>query len=234
MAGIYRHIYGDLWTLRLKFLSLFLWLLLLFAFEPFFNLKVNFERRVFLKDKIEITKGYIYYFEGRKFVEVNFPLHQIMLLEKNLLTIYYPERKKAFEIISPAGSSLPFFDMFLIPSKRGFFKELGFVEQEKRNDYVRYSAPSGMNSVIDEVELFFDRKGRLKRLIEKMKRKVRMKAEFSGFVEFMGFSYPTKIIIDGEKRESVSFSGLKFNLELPDMVKNFRLPPDTEIRRIKF
>lgn len=234
MAGIRSHIHGGVRALILKFSGVLLWLIPLFTFEPFFNLRVNFERRVFFKNRTEVTKGVIYYFEGRKFVEVNFPVHQIMFLEKNLLTIYYPEQKKAFEIISPAGSSLPFFDMFLLPSKRGFFKEKGFMEVEKRDDYVKYSAPPGMSTIIDEVELFFDAKGRLKRLIEKRKKEVRMKAEFSGYVEFMGFPYPIKIIIDGKKRENISFSELKFNVELPDMVENFRLPPDTDIRRIKF
>gem|GEM_PF-6200575 len=221
--------------MKLKAVFLLLsWLTLLFSFEPFLNLKIGFERRIVSEGREEVIRGVIYYFEGRKLVEVSFPLHQIMYLQKKRLLIYYPEREKAFEIISPLGASLPFFDLFLLPSNKGFFKDKGFIVSEKKRGYVKYSVPSGMDSVVDEVELFLDELNRLRKLVEKKDGYPGMVAEFSNFVEFMGFPYPLKITIKGKKKEEIKFSNPEFNVRLPEWVKNFQIPPGTEIERIKF
>ena len=214
-------------SLSLLFLSAFL-----ASFEPFVTLKIDFQREVSGQKK-EIIQGTIFYFQGKKLIKVNSPVHQIMFVKENSLVVYYPEEKQAFIFESARATSLPFFELFLLPSKKGYFLKKGFEIKDKNSFHILYRTPPSINSVIDEVEIFLDKKGRITKLVEKKESKITMEARFSNYVEFMGFSYPLKISVRARKTEKVFFSNPEFNLEIPEWVKNFKVPEGTKVKRVK-
>ncbi len=74
---------------------------------------LNFERKVVQSNSSETIKGVAYYKSNRLFIEVKEPIRQIMIIEKNILNIYYPKDNKAFRIKSKKPFAMPFINSIM-------------------------------------------------------------------------------------------------------------------------
>ncbi|MCD6578284.1 hypothetical protein J7L48_02275, partial [bacterium] len=80
------------------------------------------------KDSQTNSTGRLYYFDYNLFMEIQSPVHQIMIFSGNKLTIYYPEEKKAFLIKSKIPQMLPLFSVFIMTFESDLgLSKLGFT-----------------------------------------------------------------------------------------------------------
>jgi len=92
------------------------------------NISVDFERTHNENNKIEITKGKIYFkFPDNLYIKVDTPVNQILNFNKKKLEIFYPEYNQAFLISNNNPMNIPFFQSFISVIKEdNGLSELGF------------------------------------------------------------------------------------------------------------
>lgn len=193
---------------------------------------------------IDSTSGAFYYLDSNKmYIQVNYPLHQIMYIEANITTIYYPESKKAFRLESVNPVILPLIPGLLAAIRPDYgLGDLGFElgNQTIKGDTViaSWTHPKAKKKMgafkIAEVN------DRLVYTQYQLPNKViRMKTTFSNYENVSGVFFPTEIYAkifnpDGISFEKVLIEDLELNQKIPDHIVNFKIPGDVVVENKKW
>jgi outer membrane lipoprotein-sorting protein len=209
------------------------------------TISLKFERKVVQNNSTEIVKGIAYYkAPHRVFIEVQQPLKQIMIVEKDVLTIYYPVENKAFHIKSKGPIPMPFIQAILSAMKDDYgLSEAGYnlTKTEKKGNilYTYWDPPKEHKKKMGRFILGTE--NGLLNYAEALdpKGKTVIKSFYQKHIEFNGKHFPLEArseIIEGSKRteEYVTYSDVKFNVSLPQEVVSFRLPDSVQVKEIEW
>jgi len=209
------------------------------------TISLKFERKVVQNNTTEIIKGIAYYQSPQKVsIEVQQPLKQIMIVEKNILTIYYPAENKAFHIKSKGPIPMPFIQAILSAMKDDYgLTEMGYnlTKHEKKGNalYTYWDPPKEHKKELGRFILGTE--NGLLNYAEALnpKGKTIIKSFYGKHTEFNGKHFPLEArseIFEGSKKneEYVTYSEVKFNVPLPKEVVNFRIPDSVPVKEIEW
>jgi outer membrane lipoprotein-sorting protein len=209
------------------------------------TISLKFERKIVQNNSTEVVKGIAYYkAPQRLFIEVQQPLKQIMIVEKNVLTIYYPIENKAFHFKSKGPIPMPFIQAILFAMKDDYgLSELGYnlTKNEKKGNtlYTYWDPPKEYKKQMGRFILGTE--NGLLNYAEALnpKGKTVIKSFYQKHIEFNGKHFPLEArseIIEGSKRteEYVTYSDVKFNVSIPQEVVSFKLPDSVPIKEIEW
>ena len=190
---------------------------------------------------IDSTEGDFYYLGiQRMFIEVTYPLHQILTIEDKITTIYYPDHKKAFRLESVNPTILPLIPGIIAAIRPDYgLTDLGFklLHQELRGDtlFIYWEHPELKDKLgtykIAEID---DRL--ILSLYTSPDGKVKSKTTFSNHILLKGISFPQHIRsqIDsptGSSYEEVILQKLSIDIKIPPEIRNFQIPDDVVVER---
>ncbi len=230
---------------------IFLMLLLILNSVAYSSQKVDtislqFERKVVQNDTTEVVKGIAYYQAPQKvFIEVQEPVSQIMLVDGEVMLVYYPVEKKAFRITAKGPIPMPFIQGILSAMKDDYgLTEMGYTltKHEKKGDtlYTYWDPPKELKKQMGEFILGTTANGALVYAeARKSKGKATAKSFYSKHIELAGRQFPMEVrseIVDGNSHieEFVSYSDLKLNISLPDKVTGFELPDSISVKEVEW
>ncbi len=203
----------------------------------------NFERKVAQSNSTEIIKGTAYYKSDRLFIEVKEPIKQIMIIEKNILNIYYPQDDRAFRIKSKKPFTMPFIDsiMTIIKEDHGL-TELGYslVKHEKNDNmvYTYWEPPKNKKKTMGQFILASEDNRLVYVEFRNHEGKSIAKSFYQNHVKINGKHFPMEVrseITEGANiiEEYVTYSEVKFNVAIPKEVTNFKIPDSVKIENVE-
>lgn len=209
------------------------------------TISLKFERKVVQTNVNEIVKGIAYYqTPGRVFIEVLDPVKQIMLINGDVMHIYYPIEKKAFRIKAQGPIPMPFVQSILSAMKDDYgLTELGYTldkhEKKDKTLYTYWKPPDKLKKhlgifvlgTIDGVLVYAEAR--------KPKEKAVAKSFYSKHIELAGKQFPLEVrseIVEGKSHteEFVSYSDVKVNISLPEEVTNFKIPDSIPVKEVQW
>ncbi len=210
------------------------------------TLSVVFERTISESNKKEVTRGSIYYHaKSRTIMEIDFPIHQILIFTKNDLQIYYPEKKKAIILKSKSSFPVPFLYNFLGVLKKDFgLSNIGYslTKHEIENNILYTYWVLSSKGKKNKKNYYFTL-GTKKNMIvftesKNSKGRLSSKTEFKKHIQFNNYYFPTEILSEyyhktSTSKERVIFKNIKFNGEIPDIILNFQIPSDSKVEEIR-
>ena len=209
------------------------------------TISLKFERKVVQNNSTEIIKGIAYYRSPQRVsIEVQQPLKQIMIVEKNVLTIYYPAENKVFRIKSKGPIPMPFIQAILSAMKDDYgLTEMGYnlTKHEKKGNvlYTYWDPPKEHKKQLGRFILGTE--NGLLNYAEALnpKGKTVIKSFYGKHTEFNGKHFPLEArseIFEGSKKneEYVTYSEVKFNVPLPKEFINFRIPDSVPVKEIEW
>lgn len=238
-----------------KFIQLFFYLLLYFLniFFIFYSeskgsdrmrtLKVDFFRIQVSVTGTDTVQGTIYYWHPNKiFIDISFPLRQIIKVNSNEFLVYYPKTKEAVSIETNVSNSLPFFYSFLGAVRKDFdLENQGFSllrVKTIKDTIISTWELSPSRKEITYFAIIKELGGRVSEArLEQENGKLVSEATFSKYLNFNEIEYPTEIITFTHSSmnmfEMVRFSNLLVEIPFPDSINNFSLPPDVYLKKKK-
>lgn len=201
----------------------------------------DFERVVKEMGKSESVEGELYFLSPvRIFVKVRSPVKQILYLQRDILTIYYPEEKKGFRMRSknffqvPFASSLANIRIESVLSQAGYKK----AKEKKRGDEVREVWKPGKKGITGEITLKRS-KGVLRTLEVELKGIGKFTTSYEDYVAVGDRKIPRRIHIVSEVKgrrseEEIRFSMLEVLERVPPEIEGFRIPPGAKVEEIEF
>jgi len=230
---------------RKIYLILILMLIVLNAYGQIIKtVSVKFTRIVKQKKSEEIIKGNIYYEGNKTIVVTKEPLNQWMILENNIMLIYYPDKKKAIRIKSKNPVSLPFFHSFigLVDENLGLAK-LGYTidKNELHGDtlFVYWKPPKKAENILGEFILSLKNNIIVSTKSKDPKGKTIIKTSYNSFIEHDNQFFPLEIksvIYSGNNvtTESIIYNNPVFDESLPKQISQFTLPDDIEVKEVEW
>ena len=209
------------------------------------TISLRFERKIIVENSTEIVKGISYYKAPQKlYIEVQHPLKQIMVIENNITTIYYPIERKAFRIKSKGPVQMPFIQSILSAMKDDYgLSDIGYTltRSEKKGNtlYTYWDPPKEYKKQMGKLILGIE--NGLLNYSEALnpKGKTVIKSFYKKHMEFNGKFFPLEIqseITESSKKtnEYVIYSDVKFNISLPQEVISFSIPNSVPIKEIEW
>jgi len=203
-----------------------------------FSIFLNFSRIYKENKREEEVRGKIFYTYENDFfyINVNFPLKQIMTRKADTLLIYYPDEKKGFKIITfpndlPLGIN---FLKFAYIKGDTTFKKLGFIFVRKEIKRDTLIIEWATKEKIKRNYIFKKVHDRLTDIIVKGEKNNRLHVKFLDFYVNNKEFFPKEIKIYFKNpfrqyTEDIIFKNPDFNKRIPDSVLNFRFPEGTEV-----
>jgi len=209
------------------------------------TISLKFERKVVQKDSTEIVNGILYYTAPQKaFIEVKSPVKQIMIVDREVLTIYYPAEKKAFRIKSKGPIPLPFVQAILSAMKEDYgLSETGYTlaKHEKKGNilYTYWDPPRNQKKRMRKFILGIENNLLVYAEARSPDEKTVAKSFYKNHIEFNGKHIPLEArseIREGSKKieEFVTYSDVKFNGSIPKEVVNFKIPDSVSVKEIEW
>lgn len=201
----------------------------------------GFERVVKEMGKSESVEGELYFLSPvRIFVKVRSPVKQILYLQRDILTIYYPEEKKGFRMRSknffqvPFASSLANIRIESVLSQAGYKK----TKEKKRGNEVMEVWKPGKKGITGEIRLRRS-KGVLRTLEVELKGVGKFITSYEDYVEVGNREVPRRIHVVSEVKgrrseEEIRFSMLKVLERIPPEIEGFRIPSGVKVEEIEF
>lgn len=93
------------------------------------SISLSFNKVTFVDDQeVEKIDGSIYVVgQNEAYINITHPLNQKLIIKNNILTIYYPDKNRAFEIIGQAQKSIPLLSSFLRATEPDFgLSDIGY------------------------------------------------------------------------------------------------------------
>lgn len=246
MNSYYSFTYFEHTLANLKIIMRFIILILLTALisQSPDTIFLNFERKVVQSSSTEITKGIAYYKSpNRLFIEVKQPIKQIMIIEKNMLTIYYPEDNKAFCIKSKKSFTMPFINSIITAIKEDYgLAELGYnlVKHEKKDSkiYTYWDPPKDKRKILGQFIIASENNCLVYAELKSYEGKTIAKSFYQNHVKIDGRLFPMKVnseIMEGTSviEEQITYSEVKFNVAIPKEITNFRIPNSVKIENME-
>ena len=209
------------------------------------TISVEFTRTVKSNNTKEEVKGSIYYDTTRTTLEVTYPINQWMILKGNTIFIYYPDEKKAIEIISQSPATLPFFQSFVGVVKEDYgLSDFGYTlkRNEVKGDtlFAYWDPPEKVKKVLGQFILGFTEDKIVYTESRDAEGKALLKAIYQDHIKYEVTYFPLKIIIiqyinkDYTKVEEVIYKNPIFDKPLPEKVVNFKIPSYIKIQKIEW
>lgn len=210
---------------------------------PFSTVSGHFELYRTSGNAVDSTTGDFYYFGPEKMlINVRQPLDQFLLIEKTVISIYYPDDHRAFRLESEKPPLLPIVPGLLaaLRSDNGI-AEYGFKvkSQKMKADTIitRWFHPK-LKKVghYDIAEI--DRRLAWTNY-EMPKSDMRLFTYFQDYQVIDGINFPHRISSklwnkEGLTLEEVAFSKIIPDAEFSDKIQNFRIPDDVPIEYKKW
>ncbi|RLF38764.1 MAG: hypothetical protein DRN12_07920 [Thermoplasmata archaeon] len=206
---------------------------------------VDFHRTVFEMNRADLTSGRIYKLpDGLIHIEVNQPLKQIMRLKGNEMLIYYPDRGKAFRIISGSPFLLPFVNAITISvypqrqlDREGF--KLERYDRQGDKMYTYWIPPKKARKQIGSLVLCMKSGRVIYTETRSPKGDIISRSWFSNYVDLSGYPVPTKLVSEVRSngkltREEVLFEKPIFNPSIPNRILNFSIPASVKVKEVKW
>ncbi|MBD3274243.1 MAG: hypothetical protein GF372_02975 [Candidatus Marinimicrobia bacterium] len=207
------------------------------------SLTVQFRRTVATEFDSEVAEGQFYYkSSGYLFVEITNPVSQYLVFDNKKVLIYFPETQEGVEY-PLSSNTIPFVDSFLGHMKNDFgLSDLGFeiVSHNKKQDtlFTTWSPATTNKKNLGRLVL-----GTLGEKIvyaesqDKKERPIKI-VYFSSHKLVTGYYFPmeAKILMrngNQTKTETISYLEISHNLDFPDHVNSFVVPPDANIKVIE-
>lgn len=208
------------------------------------TISLSFERKIVKEDSTEIVKGISYYKSPQRlYIEVQHPLKQIMTIENNVLTIYYPIEKKAFRIKSKGPIQMPLIQSILSAMKDDYgLSDIGYTltksEMKGKILYTYWDPPKKYKKQMGRFIIGIE--NGLLNYSEALnpKGETVIKSFYKKHIELNGKYFPLEIkseIINGSKQtEYITYSNVKINISLPMEVINFSIPNSVSVKEIEW
>jgi hypothetical protein len=209
------------------------------------NLIGDFSRNFVSQAESDSIAGTFYYINSRKiFFEIRYPLHQIMIIEKNITEIYYPEDAKAFRLESANPVVFPLISGLLtaIRPDNGL-SLIGFSlsNQVVRNDtFVTYWTYPKSPRPFGWFELAQYDKKLAYSTFHAPDSVSYTTTTFSRYSPPQkGLSLPSEIntviaLRGGFSKERVTLSALRINSAIPERIANFAIPGNIQVIKKKW
>lgn len=215
------------------------------SFQGLKTLQVNFERYYIEKGSEEIVKGSIYYQTPHKItVVVTNPIRQWMIFEDKQITIYYPDERKVFQIVTQYPVSLPFFQSFVGVVKEDYgLTDIGYVlsnYETKGDTLISYwTPPQKRGKVLGEFMLIYVSNKIVYVELKNSEGTVMGKSFYENHIRYGAIYFPLQVSTTRYREtdstsEKVIYASPQFNTELPQEVKDFKIPLDAEIKEIEW
>lgn len=210
------------------------------------TVSVKFNREYKDKNKIEITKGDIYYESMFKkvVIKVDYPINQWMILKGNETIIYYPNELKAFRIISQNPVSIPFFQAFIQVIKEDYgLSDFGYTFTsftKEKNILVSYwHPPNYLSKFLGKFTLKFEDNKIIYVEIENANGEVLSEAYFKNHVLYGATYFPLEITIVKNARinsivEKIIYKNPQFNSPIPQEVNSFKIPDGVKVKELRW
>jgi len=207
------------------------------------TLSLKFEREVIQSDSTEIVKGLAYYQSPKKvFIEVQEPISQIMTIDGDVMTIYYPVEKKAFRIKAKGPIPMPFIQTILSVMKDDYgLTEMGytFANHEKKGDtlYTYWNPPKKLKKHLGKFVLGTADGLLVSAEARGPKGKTVAKSLYSKHTKLGEKYFPLEVRSEiyaesNRTEEHVTYSDVKFNVSLPAEVISFKIPDSVTVKEI--
>lgn len=205
------------------------------------TISVHFTRILDTEGNKKFIKGNVYYQTPKKIVlNVIDPLLQWMVLDSNVLLIYYPDDRKAFQIKNENPFSLPFFEVFLGINKDDFgLSEIGYSlsNNEIKSDtlFTYWKPPEQAKNTLGEIIVGLVENKLVLIEIRNAKKKILAKSTYYNHVRYNNSFFPMEIVTVRNLKKSsiyekVIYNNLQVNIPLPKEVLSFKIPADIEIK----
>lgn len=225
-----------------------LFLIMLFVLNAhsqiFKTISVEFTRITEQKKSEEIIKGHIYYDRNKTIVITREPLNQWMVIENNIMLIYYPHEKKAIRIKSQNPVTLPFFQSFigLVDDNLGLTK-LGYTinKNEVHGDtlFVHWKPPKDAEKLLGEIILSLKDNRIVLTELYAPNGKTMVKTAYNKYIERGNQFFPLEIksVLYSESNmttETIIYNNPIFNDPLPKQISQFGLPDNIEVKEVEW
>ena len=206
----------------------------------------DFDRVITSGDTTSTVSGTVYFnSNGRSVVEVQSPIIQYMLFEKNTWKVYYPEKQEAYEFKSERPFQIPIVEILSSSLKENF----GLVKDGY--DLVDFKAKNDtIISWWNSKSIMINYQIKLLQLKEKFigfeliqQDTIRVKTHFIEHFQYGNKYIPIEIsseIFPGMSNSGISISeliyikNLKFNAEFPDRINKFKIPENLNLQKMNF
>jgi hypothetical protein len=214
------------------------------------NMSFKFTKTTVENGRSETIGGFFYVKSpgngGEKaiYFHVTYPVDQIVEYTRKQTTAYYPLEKKAVIIEKPDNSPQP--DSMDPVSKPVDMKKAGFLlvgaEKVQAGGTREIWAPKkiiGPEAVIKMVELIKDSKGRLIRIgIRDRQDRIISRMTYADYRAIEDRQAPMTIEVysgneAGSMDEVTKLYDAKENAKLPEIIENFSVPKDAEVKKVK-
>jgi outer membrane lipoprotein-sorting protein len=214
------------------------------AAEPLISTAtIEFRRECVQKNDSEIVEGTIFFrSKGPILLKIKKPLQQWMQLEGSVMTLYYPDSKKAFIIKQSNPFTLPFVQAFVGSAESDFgLEKLNFTltKSETRNDSVHFfwAAPKSLKKKISGVHIVYSRGKLLFAEIADNHGNPQVMIACGNFYAYKGVFLPLSLAIENHEKNSPSSERVYFavpaiNTVLPPEADGFKIPPGIDIKEI--
>lgn len=215
---------------------------------PLKTLSLDFERKITENKTTERISGTLHYQvkTGRVVVEVLKPLKQIMVVEKNVLNIYYPVEKQAFRFVSNGRIPLPFIESIIQTTQAEYGLTAIGYSLDKHNVvdkvlYTYWKPPEKAKDTLGVVILGMRADHLISAEIKNPAGYIVGRTLYSDHNKIGNKFIPMKVDSNtyGSKakvirHEQVIYSNPKVNVVPPNPIFNFTIPDSIKIKEVKW
>lgn len=212
--------------------------------DYFSTLKGEFVRISTVASESDTVMGNFWFFDKHRIIlNVDHPLDQRMEIDGKVILIYYPGDKRAFRITCETPVLLPIVPGLVAALKPdGGLGGLGYEMWGYRSSadtvYSFWKHPS-LQDDSNRCELAHVDHSLVQVRLDMPEKQHETVIEYSDFVLVRDVRFPTSIFnrnVDGKTitTEWVYLGALEADLEIPDSIRQFRIPPEIEIEERKW
>ena len=213
--------------------------------EPDFStLYSSFERVIESSSGVDTVRGDIYFMSLNKvYLDIIYPLHQIMTIEGKITRIYYPELQRAFLLESENPALVP-----VVPGLLGALRpdyglsEFGFEikgQSLEGDTLITHWFHPKAKDKIGQFKLAQLNDRLVYAQYESLDSFSQTKTSFANYVSVEGMFFPTVMVteintLQEDAKETMTLTNLKVNLQIPSNIRNFKIPEHVPVEKRKW
>lgn len=215
---------------------------------PLKYLSLDFERELIENEKTEQLAGTLHFDANaaRVVVEVMKPLKQIMIVENNILEIYYPVERQAFRIMSKGRVPLPFVESIIQSAQAEHsLTAIGYSldKHEIQDDmlYTYWIPPDNAKDKIGAVVLGMRDDRILSTEVKNPKGDTIARSQYQDHsklgISFIPMTVTSKTYGSQSEvlqHERIFYSNPQVNAETPNPILNFTIPESVQVKVVKW
>jgi hypothetical protein len=209
------------------------------------TIQIDFAKKTCEQKREETTVGTFYFQTPHTlFTVINKPINQWLIYKDNNIVIYYPDDKKALVFYGRSPAIMPSFQAFLGAMKEDYgLSDMGYTlhaHDVRKDTLVTYwHPPEGLPQDMGEFILTYVGRRLIKVESKNKDDIIKSISIYSGHYEFSGYYFPLEISTQRYNMtdttfEQITYSNPIFDHELPENIRNFRLPAETKIEEIEW